>query len=540
MRDLESDLQTLRTVMEFARNRDFQRAAALAEQTLASGFEHPALLNVLATWLEQQDRLEDALRLLERAVAIAPRDAGARNALVLCLQRLERPGEALRHAEILLQQQPSLGFAHANEGNALIELGWLGRARRSHLRAVELEPRGFVSLAALASIATQRGEHDEARRWAAQALAIAPGFPNAVLSLAAAALAERDTTRAETLLQSLILDSRAGPADRARAIGLMGDVLDSRGRYLEAFEAYRTCNDQLRQIHRRFASGTSVLSYTAALTAAMRTFGCSGWPLRAQPTISDGARGHVFLVGFPRSGTTLLEVLLDGHPDVASSEEHEFLTPGVLQFMREPLDLQPLAHADEAQLHALRMAYWQDVRTAGIDVAGKVFVDKHPLHTLKLPLIARLFPLAKVLFAHRDPRDVVLSCFRRRFKLNAAMYELLTMQGGASFYAAVMGFAEEVRPLLGLEWRVVRYEALVSDLAQQLQEICEFLQLGWVSSMADFGPRVQAREHATPSTAQLARGLDGSTMQHWRHYQSALLPILPVLQPWLTRFGYPD
>ena len=222
MRDLESDLQTLRTVMEFAQNRDFRRAAALAERTLASGFEHPALLNVVATWLEQQDRIEEALRLLERAVAIAPRDVGARNALALCLQRLERPAEALQQLEILLNQQPNLGFAHANKGNALIALGWLSRARQSHLQAVELQPRGFVSMAALASIATLRGEHEEARRWAEQALAIAPGFPNAVLSVAAAALAERDTVRAEILLQPLILDSRAGPTDRARAIGLLG------------------------------------------------------------------------------------------------------------------------------------------------------------------------------------------------------------------------------------------------------------------------------------------------------------------------------
>ena len=540
MRDLETDLQTLRTVMEYAQNRDFRRAAALAEQTLAGGFEHPALLNVLATWLEQQDRFEDALRLLERAVTIAPRDVGARNALALCLQRLERPVEALHHVEILLKQEPNLGFAHANKGNALMALGSLSRASQSHLRAVELEPRGFVSLAALASIATLRGEHKEARRWAEQALAIAPGFPNAVLSLAADALAGRDTVRAEMLLQPLILDSRAGASDRARAIGLLGDVHDASGRYLEAFDAYRTCNDALRQIHRRLASGSSVVDYTGALAAAMRTIGSAGWPTCAQEAKSGGARGHVFLVGFPRSGTTMLEVVLDGHPDVASSEEQELLTPGVLQFMREPLDLEPLARAQDAQLDPLRMAYWEAVRNSGIDVGGKVFIDKHPLHTLKLPLIARLFPQAKLLFAYRDPRDVVLSCFRRRFKMNPAMYQLLTLQGAAAFYAAVMSFAEQVQPLLQMQRLVVRYETLVADLAREMREICEFLELGWLPTMADFGSRVRAREHATPSTAQLARGLDSSTVEHWRHYQSSLQPVLPVLQPWVTRFGYPD
>jgi hypothetical protein len=160
------------------------------------------------------------------------------------------------------------------------------------------------------------------------------------------------------------------------------------------------------------------------------------------------------------------------------------------------------------------------------------------LNTLKLPLIARLFPRAKILFARRDPRDVVLSCFRRRFKMNPAMYELLTLPGAARFYDAVMSFAEQVRPLLGLDWRVVRYESLVADLAQEMRETCTFLGLEWAADMGDFGTRVQTREHATPSTAQLVGGMDGSRMDTWRNYVEPLRPILPVLEPWVQKFGY--
>ena len=535
-RNLEADMETLRAVLTYAQNRDFQRAGALAEQTLASGFEHPLLLNVLATRLEQEGKFEESLRLLQRAVTISPGDVGARNALALCLQRLDRPAEALHHVDELLKKHPDLGFAHANKGNALISLGWLGRAKQSHLRALELEPGNLAATAALASIATHRGEHDEARRWAEQALKLAPGFPDAVLSLAAAELASGASPKAETLLHQLILDSRAGPSDKARASGLLGDVLDTLGRYAEAFDAYSACNEALRQIHRRFASGTSMLAYTRALSAAMEGFNGQAWA--QDPSVDAGsarALGHVFLLGFPRSGTTLLEVVLDGHPQVASIEEHELLTDAVLKFMREPLNFAALAQADESELSTLRAAYWEGVRNAGIEVAGKMFVDKYPLNTLKLPLIARLFPRAKVLFASRDPRDVVLSCFRRRFKMNPAMYELLTLPGAAAFYAAVMHFADRVRPLLGLDWHEVRYETLMADLAQETRAICEFLGLKWQADMSDFAARVQAREHATPSTAQLARGLDRSGLDHWKNYSAQLQPILAVLEPWVQR-----
>jgi tetratricopeptide (TPR) repeat protein len=539
-RDLDADLKTLNTVLTFAQNRDFERAAALAEKTLASGFEHPLLLNVVATRLEQEGKFEESLRLLERAVSIAPGDIGARNALSMCLQRLDRHAEALEHLDLLLKKHPDLGFAHTNKGNALISLGLLGRAKQSHLRALELEPGNFVAMAALGSIATHRGEHGEARRWAEQALAASPGFPDAVLSLAAAELAGGATVRAETLLQQLIMDSRAGPSDRARASGLLGDVLDAAGRYAEAFDAYTTCNEALRHIHRRFANGTSVPAYTRALSAAMGKISRADWVTPAAPEAAPAdPLEHVFLIGFPRSGTTLLEVVLDGHPRVVSIEEQELLTDGVLRFMRDPTNLQPLLRADESQLRASRTAYWDAVGRAGIDAAGKVFVDKHPLNTLKLPLIARLFPRAKILFAIRDPRDVVLSCFRRRFNMNPAMYELLTLNGGAAFYDVVMEFADQARPLLGQSWHVVRYESLVSDFEREMHSIGEFLNLEGAADLGDFAGRVQQRERATPSTAQLARGLVRSALDTWKHYVAPLQPILPALNPWVERLGYP-
>jgi tetratricopeptide (TPR) repeat protein len=536
-RDLDSDLKILRTVLQLAQARDFPGAAKLARETLAGGFEHPVLLNVVATQLEHEGKFDLALPLLERAVTISPNDVGALNALGLCLQRLDRPAEALTPIDHLLKLEPGLAFAHASKGNALIAVGSLGRARQSHLRAFELQPENFAATAALASIATHRGQHAEARIWAERALAAAPGFPDAALSLAAADLAEGALVAAEGRLQSLILDSRAGVADRTRAMGLLGDVLDAQARYAAAFDAYTSCNQSLRQMHARFER-ENVPGYMQSLIHAVEADG-----LRLARQIPAAQRavpaaGHVFLLGFPRSGTTLIEVALEGNPDVVALEEHELLADGVLAFMREPVDFRPLLQADDAQLDRLRDAYWRRVGAAGASVAGKLFIDKHPLNTLKLPLISRLFPQAKILFAVRDPRDVVLSCFRRRFHMNPSMYQLLTLPDAAQFYAGAMQFAHRARSSLDVTWHEVRYEKLVASFEAQMKEVCAFIGLEWTAAMGDFATRVQAREYATPSTAQLSQGLRRSANSSWRHYETPMQAALPLLKPWLEHFAY--
>ena len=541
-RDLKADQQMLRQVLALAERRDIAAAAALAAPALAEGFDHPLLLNVVATQLEQEGRYPEALQLLERALRLSSGDLGVRNALALCLLRLERPAEALYHFDELLKARPDLGFAHANRGNTLIALGELAQAKQSHLRALELEPDNLAAKAALAAIATHRGAHDEARGWARDVLKVVPGLPDAVLSLAAAELAGGATDQAQMLVCQLLADPRAGLPERARAQGMLGDILDAAGQYPQAFEAYTACNETLRQLHRRHAQERGILDYTRALLAALEAVTPEAWPqARATaPVAASPAASHVFLIGFPRSGTTLLEAVLDGHPRVVSLEEHELLTEGVLQYMREPLDLEPLLRASEGELQVLRAAYWRHVAAASVDPTGKVFIDKYPLNTLKLPLIARLFPEAKILFACRDPRDVVLGCFRRRFTMNAAMYQLLTLTGATAFYDVTLQLADLARPRLGLAWHEVRYENLVDDLPSQLQSIAAFLGLEAVTGLEDFATRVQARERATPSTAQLAQGLNRSGLGHWRHYRTELEPILPALAPWVQRLGYTE
>ena len=540
IRDREADRATLKAVHSLAQSRNFAKAAELANRALAGGLEHPLLYNVAAVKLEHDGRLPEAASLLSRAVERDPNDVGIRNALGLCLYRLDRPAEAVEHFRTLIGLDPARAVAHANLGMALLALGVLPAAEASYRRALELDPNQIVAMVGLASIASRRGVHRDARAWSEKVLALAPNHPDAVMSLAAAELAEGAPAQAEARVRALIVENALVPVDRAYAYGLLGDALDAEDRATEAFAAYLECNDELRRHYAgRFGDAPSALDYARALAAYTERARAEDW--RPRPSLgahSSGAQGHVFLLGFPRSGTTLLEVILEGHPSVVSLEENESLIDGVRAFMRTPDDLERLARATSGELQPLRAAYWQQVTDAGVSVAGKVFVDKYPLNTLKLPLIARLFPDARILMARRDPRDVVLSCFRRRFRMSAPMYELLSLESAARYYDAVMRLAERLDGLLTLSSRVVRHETLVTDFENEIRSICAFLGLEWAATMQDFAPRTEQRGSVTPSTAQLARGLEKSGIGQWRRYEAQLAAVLPLLDPWVQRFGY--
>src|SRR6185437_5713558 len=250
-----------------------------------------------------------------------------------------------------------------------------------------------------------------------------------------------------------------------------------------------------------------------------------------------GVQTHVFLLGFARSGTTLLGLALEGDAQVEVLDEQEPLADALRHFAG-PDGLRRLLLATDDELAALRTAYWRRAKAAGATLERKLFVDKQPMNSLHLPVIARLFPGARILFARRDPRDVVLSCFRRRFLMNRYTYPLLTPDGAARLYAAAMQVADRMGALASLETLVVAHEDLVRDFDREMGKVCGFVGLPWSEALKSFPARVRSRGVATPSAAQLARGLNSDGVGQWRRYARQLEPLAPLLDPWVERFGY--
>ena len=519
---------------------DWDRAFALADAGIAKGLSHPTLYKLRALGRERQGRLEEAIADFRAALARAPDDQAALNAMGLCLARTGRADEAIEALDRAIALEPTSAAAHYNKGWTLESQGDLRGARGAYGEALRLEPDHVRALGSLASVAARTGAWAEARERGERALALEPGDPSASIALATAELGEGQAAEAEARLDALVLDGRLPPHERAVALGLKGDAVDAQGRPAEAFAAYAEANAGLRALYGgQFGPGRAerASSHLARLAEAFAAETPARWRRGPGSAAATGpARSHVFLLGFPRSGTTLLGQVLGAHPEIVTLDERETLIDGAQRFMGGVLDLAGLATADEGALDRLREAYWARVAGFGADPEDRIFVDKLPIDTLKLPLIARLFPDAKVLFAQRDPRDVVLSCFRRRFVVNPTTFEFLDLGDAAAFYGAVMGLYERYAATLELDLKVHRHEDLVQDFETEARAVLGFLGAPWDEAVHGFAGDL--REVATPSAVQIARGLSGEGIGHWRAYRGPLEPVLPTLEPWVRAFGY--
>jgi tetratricopeptide (TPR) repeat protein len=530
-----SGMTRLEDVEAALRAGDMTRAMRLSEAAVAAGAEHPTLLSLAGLKRMGGGDNAAALPLLIRARELAPRHVGVLDALGQCLTRLGRSREAVAVFDAALAIAPDARL-HFNKAMALEDLSALGEARAGFERAVALVPTHAEALARLAVLAAQRGETGAAREWAMRAIRIDPREPVAHIALAMAALEEKNLAAAEAQIHILLQMPDLSAVNLAIVHGLAGDILDGQDRPAEAFAAYSAAKSTLRSAYAPLMRGESAQARERRLVDYFRDAEPGSWHAIKPPA----PRTHVFLVGFPRSGTTLLEQVLAAHPDMEAMEERACLADSAAEFFGANEDLDRLAALCDADLTPWRAAYWNRVAEAGRMPSKPVFIDKMPLNAVFLPLIARLFPSAKIVFALRDPRDVVLSCFRRRFGMNTGMFEFTSLDSTAAYYAAVMDLIAIYREKLALDMLETRHEHLIADFRGQARRLCEFLGVEFRSEMENFAAQARAQNIDTPSSAQVARGLSAAGLGQWRRYRPQLAPILPLLAPFVARLGYPE
>lgn len=496
----------------------------------------------------------EAVEALRRALSLNPAETPLRRNLASALAHAGLHEESLTQFEQLAAAQPEDAALHLTLSRLLADLGRNEESIAALDRAAELAVGSTsgaagvrlidVALRASAAPAGEQAAIDGVREMslllertnridALRTLldeAEQAGIARDQLGYAAAAVALRD--RDPAAAKRLLALEHPG-TDAVRWHRLMAKIDDALGDPAAAFAEAEAMNRAFDDVAGWRARGAEYRRRVRQLAAlATPELGA------ALPTAPPGERrSPAFLVGFPRSGTTLLDTFLMGHPNVVVLEEVHTL--GEAEKVLGPvLDL---ARRTSQELAAARSAYFAELDRHAAPAFTGLVIDKMPLNMLGLPLIYSLFPDARIIFVQRHPADAVLSGFMQSFVLNDAMASFLDLGDAADLYDAAMTAFTRGREAVPLAVHTLVYEALVADPKAAVRPLANFLGLEWRGEMLDHQATAKGRGAIiTPSYDQVVQPLSTAPSGRWRRYAEQLAPVLPVLLPWAEHLGYPS
>ena len=558
--------------VEAQRNGATEEAERLALDVLELAPGRARTLAILYEIRKAQGKSAASAALIRRLVALEPNNFWATNELTLLLLGSGNVTEAERHARNAVRIAPENAQAHYLMGMVLTEAFRPAVAEYHYQRALELSgARDPVVLANFALCLKNQGKMQAARALYKESLDAAPDSLHSLLGFARLEEADRNLAAAMLLLEraaALFPNNPNVLLLRATVLGRTGDapaalavldelaaakatlgpaewlekgrLLDRMGRYAEAFAAFDAGRNRLREV-----SGLSYLDeHAQQLTARLKNF----FTAKRLATLPRAARRRdvaqpLFVLGFPRSGTTLLEQTLTAHPRIAAGDELPFIAE-IAELMPRLLE-SPLAYPEalaelwmgdhREDLNNLRDHYLRRVGALGIVPEGAAwFTDKMPLNETHLGLIHLLFPESPLVHVVRHPLDVVLSVYSNL--LTHGFYCAYALESAARHYARVMELVDHEVNEMSLRYLRVRYEDVVDDQEASIRRVLEFIG-------EDFDPACLAfhenRRYArTASYAQVAEPLYNRSVERWRHYRTKLEPVIPILAPVIERLGY--
>lgn len=535
----------------------------------------PEYRSNLATLLREQGRLQEAHDEFVRALALAPGHFDVLMNYGLVLLDLGRLAEA-RHAFLdAYEADPSslearilaaascfeCGDVHRAEKLAPTTGDWgnLDREMRNRLVLVLIQIGRLDAAEALLKEYGDRNDPSTIARLAmlyertnritdAQALLdmLAPHLPTAdhelrvdILTLETALASRAKNYSYANQRVSELLELELPPQIEANACftaaGIadkLGDVDSAMTRAARAHAIYfRIAGDIVPEIA---ASRDKPLSLASAWLES------DAMPFPSERGAPAPDHSPVFIVGFPRSGTTMLEQMLDAHPRFVSMDERT-----IIQKCVERMQVSGRSYPDAlsklsgSELDDLRAHYWREASVFTDFSNGRQLVDKNPLNMLRLPMIRRLFPEARIIFALRHPCDVLLSCYLQNFRSPAFMVLCSELPRLSRAYANAMEFWIHHAARLAPDALVLRYEDTVTNFPAQAERIGAFLGVDDASHFAGFADHAARKAYiSTPSYSQVVEPVNTKAMGRWTAYRRYFEPVLPILEPIARHWGY--
>lgn len=561
------------SAVEHFRTGDLKAARDCCNKIIESTPEHAGAHHLLGVIMTKRLRFADGLRHLKTAATLDPNDTKLLFNLAVCYAESGDDEQAAREYERLLSIDPNNLPALANLGilfqrqrardktveiyeriveiraNDISALQMLARSYReardlnsaidTNRRILSINSNNAAAHRRLVSLLEENNQLDQARQEAEQLLRSSPDDLLAKIIISKCIRRRGDAQAAYQYLSSTV-NENGSLGDRRDAYFELCRAADAAGLYKDSLDAAVTANHLSARLNVDRANIGRVLIQNCELLQQHYSQHATG-PALIGDDLDDTRQDPVFVVGFPRSGTSLLGQALNRHSRIVVTQEEPFLNT-LTKTIKELGGAYPQSLSDfsEEQVQQLRSHYFSQLEGKYAVGERQIIVDKNPFNFLNLDLVLRLFPRSRVIFIKRQPRDIAISCFFQNFRHNEATANFYDIESIANLYDAAMKVWFQYRPEEIENVTTVGYENIVANFRDSIERLLTEVGLDWEGAVEEFYRQdpIEKRRVLTASYDQVTEGLHDQSINRWRHYADAIRPVDQVLGVWETRLGF--
>jgi len=503
--------------------RRLQDAESAAAEVLAAHPGHAQAAELMGHICLDQGRFREAVDYFKSALEAEPESAALMSLIGTAYANDKNLKAAIIYFQQAVQAAPEDAMAWENLGKVAYQLRRWSHARAAFDHCLMLDAKNDEAASGLARLDFREGNYNSAMALASDVIERNPNHLMSRQVMADANLRLGHFEQALAGARAIAEDPRATAKTKVLAYGMAGEAAQGLGRFDDAFGYFTLMNRSVAQAYKRGyeraqkRGGYKRLQELIDLTPRLPEK-TKDWPTHS------GVPPTIYYIGFMSSGMSTFTKIINRHPLVVSGAKREDVAywQEIAWDENAPARIAALTFED---VERLRRDFRTNCEAAGIDLRdGQVVFDSRPFYTRHVATLAMVLPNARYLLAHRDPRDVVLTCFLRRSSPNVSMYEFLDLETAANYYDVSMGAAIAARDAFGVDMPELGYDQFWADPEGETRRVLKHFGLPWTKALLGEDGTLLGGETKPPSI--------------WRNYEAQLAPVMPLLDKWVKRFGY--
>ena len=518
------------------KNKDFKKAKKLFEEAISINPKLPAVHNILGNIELNFGNLKESVKFFQKAIELKPNFSGALCNLGLAFKRLKNEKLAINNYLKAINVDPKNHIAYFNLGNLYKEKNDLDNAEKFFEKVIGLVPSMLEAYDNLFELYDKSNQINKLNNFLTNTKTNLGEIPLVKYFSGIYEYRKKNYLKAIDILESTKFSSKDFNRNAIK-YEILAQSYDAIGKYNKAYKYFVDSNNIFKNVYEKQIDKNYYIEHVEK-----RINFFSNNILKGQNSfnIKKKINDPIFLIGFPRSGTTLLDSILRSHNSIDVLEEKP-LVENFIKDLEQKInkDFSKLNNIDENFFSEMREKYFNDRNKYIKFDKDKIYIDKLPLNIVHVAEIFSFFPNSKFILALRNPYDVVLSCFMQYFGANSAMLNFTSLKDTAKLYDLVMSLWLIYFEKFPIKVHKIKYEQIVQDFDQSVSKLLSFLELKWSDNVKEFYKTAERRGIVnTPSYRQINQPLYKKSIERWKNYEGEFSEVKQILDKWKQIFNY--